>query len=135
MPLALAIGAFAALQFTETPFPVVVLVAGIAGVAIAKFKPDALSSGHDDHAAPKAETPGASQTSGALKRIILITAIFAVALIGPSLLAISVLGAEPFSDVIKLFTTAAFVTFGGAYAVLPFVADAAVKHIRMVDWC
>jgi len=127
VPLALAIGAFAALQFTETPFPVVVLVAGIAGVAIAKFKPDALSSGHDDHAAPKAETPGASQTSGALKRIILITAIFAVALIGPSLLAISVLGAEPFSDVIKLFTTAAFVTFGGAYAVLPFVADAAVN--------
>ena len=127
VPLALAIGAFAALQFTETPFPVVVLVAGIAGVAIAKFKPDALSSGHDDHAAPKAETPGASQTSGALKRTILITAIFAVALIGPSLLAISVLGAEPFSDVIKLFTTAAFVTFGGAYAVLPFVADAAVN--------
>jgi len=127
VPLLLAIGAFAALQFTDISFPVVVLAAGISGVVVAKFKPDALSGGHDDHAAPEPTNDSASSTTGAFKRIALITVVFAAALIGPSLLAISILGSEPFADVVKLFTTAAFVTFGGAYAVLPFVADAAVN--------
>ena len=38
------------------------------------------------------------------------------------------LGRDPFQDVAELFTTAAFVTFGGAYAVLPFVAENAVEQ-------
>ncbi len=37
------------------------------------------------------------------------------------------LGADPFRDVAELFLTAAFVTFGGAYALLPFVAENAVE--------
>ena len=37
------------------------------------------------------------------------------------------MGSNPFDDVATLFTTAALVTFGGAYAVLPFAADQAVK--------
>ena len=37
------------------------------------------------------------------------------------------MGTQPFADVAALFTKAAFVTFGGAYAVLPYVADAAVN--------
>jgi chromate transporter len=36
-------------------------------------------------------------------------------------------GPSPFKDVATLFTKAAFVTFGGAYAVLPYIADAAVN--------
>ena len=40
---------------------------------------------------------------------------------------LAVYGTEPFLDVIQLFTTAAFVTFGGAYAVLPYIADAGVN--------
>ena len=35
-------------------------------------------------------------------------------------------GPAPFDEVAELFTTAALVTFGGAYAVLPFVAGEAV---------
>ena len=37
------------------------------------------------------------------------------------------MGTQPFLDIAELFTKAAFVTFGGAYAVLPYVADAAVN--------
>ena len=37
-------------------------------------------------------------------------------------------GTRPFADVAIFFTQAAFVTFGGAYAVLPFVAQGAVAH-------
>ena len=40
--------------------------------------------------------------------------------------AIVLIGGETFLDVASLFTTAAFVTFGGAYAVLPYIADAGV---------
>ncbi|MEP4913180.1 MAG: chromate transporter, partial [Alphaproteobacteria bacterium] len=36
-------------------------------------------------------------------------------------------GPAPFLAVAKLFTTAALVTFGGAYAVLPYITDAAVN--------
>ena len=36
-------------------------------------------------------------------------------------------GTVPFADIATLFTKAAFVTFGGAYAVLPYVAEEAVR--------
>jgi len=42
-------------------------------------------------------------------------------------------GRDPYQDVAELFTTAAFVTFGGAYAVLPFVAESAVGHYHWLD--
>lgn len=125
VPVILAAAAFSALQFTDTPFPVVVLAAGVAGIVIARFMPHALTMGHGDHTAP--ETQNTHVARGSLKRFIRITVVFLIALIGPSALVIAAFGAEPFLDVLKLFTTAAFVTFGGAYAVLPFVADAGVN--------
>jgi chromate transporter len=47
---------------------------------------------------------------------------------GPVGLILAVAGTKPFADVAIFFTQAAFVTFGGAYAVLPFVAQGAVAH-------
>lgn len=126
VPILLAAGAFAALQFAHLPFPLVVLSAGVIGVVIARVMPDALSSGHDDHGAPPAYSSEAAP-GGGMKRFALISVIFAIALILPAAIAVTVFGAEPMKDVVQLFTTAAFVTFGGAYAVLPFVADAAVN--------
>lgn len=125
VPIALALAAFAALQFTETPFPVVVLAAGIIGIVVARILPDALTSGHGEH--PVAGASDAHTGKGALKRFTIVTLVFLIALAGPAALMIAVFGSEPYADVIKLFTTAAFVTFGGAYAVLPFVADAGVN--------
>jgi chromate transporter len=43
-------------------------------------------------------------------------------------LAVARFGPRPFGDVASFFTQAAFITFGGAYAVLPFVAQAAVNQ-------
>ncbi|MBO6948588.1 MAG: chromate efflux transporter [Rhodospirillales bacterium] len=125
VPIALALAAFVALQFTGTPFPVVVFAAGVIGIVVARVLPDALTSGHGEH--PVAGTSDAHTGSGALKRFLIVTLVFLIALLGPSALVVAVFGTEPFADVIKLFTTAAFVTFGGAYAVLPFVADAGVN--------
>ena len=43
------------------------------------------------------------------------------------------LGAAPFDDIASLFTSAAFVSFGGAYALLPYVADRAVETYGWLD--
>lgn len=125
VPVALALAAFVLLQFAGTPFPVVVLAAGAAGIVIARFMPHALTAGHGEH--PTAESTPAHAGAGALKRFARVTAVFLIALAIPTGTIVAVFGTEPFADVIKLFTTAAFVTFGGAYAVLPFVADAGVN--------
>lgn len=106
---ALAVAAFVALAVFDVPFPVVVALAALAGLA--------LPSGDS---APVAPGPPvwrhAAWTLGAV-----------VALIGAVCLANrAVFGAVPYDGVAALFTTAALVTFGGAYAVLPFVADQAV---------
>ena len=53
--------------------------------------------------------------------------IFCTLWIVPVAAVIVLVGPNPFKDVAVLFTKAAFVTFGGAYAVLPYIADAAVN--------
>jgi chromate transporter len=127
VPLTLAVAAFAALQFAGAPFPLVVLAAGLAGIVIARILPNALSFGHGAHGPEEPAHPSTGMGASGLRRFALVTVVFLVALIVPPALIIAVAGTEPFADVVKLFTTAAFVTFGGAYAVLPFVADAGVN--------
>lgn len=124
---ALAIAAFLALQFAGLPFPVVVLAAGIIGIVLAKVMPGALSMGHGEHEAPPAGASDGTAAPSALRRFAVTTLIFAALLVIPCAALIAALGTQPFVDVVKLFTTAAFVTFGGAYAVLPYVADAGVN--------
>ena len=122
----LAFAAFAALQFAHLPFPLVIFAAGIAGIVIAKILPHALSFGHGDHAVDSSPSEASSEPS-AIKRFTAITAVFLIALAVPSAITVAIFGTEPFIDVLKLFISAAFVTFGGAYAVLPYVADAGVN--------
>ena len=109
---ALAVAAFAALYFLGVPFPLVVAAAALAGLA--------LPGGNTDTAPVEA---GPNILGHALKVIW----IGAALLIAVFFLVSSAMGGDPFDDVAQLFTTAALVTFGGAYAVLPFVADQAVE--------
>lgn len=108
---ALAVAAFVALYFVGVPFPLVVVLAAITGL----FLPGSvLESAPVD--------PGPNIWAHALRTIgitslLLIVLFFTVR---------TLTGGDPFDDVAALFTTAALVTFGGAYAVLPFVADQAV---------
>ncbi len=107
---ALAVAAFAALYLFSVPFPLVVAAAAVAGLLLP--------------GGPSAAAPGAGpRVMGHALRTIGLTAILIGAVyLGNRALA----GAAPFDGVATLFTTAALVTFGGAYAVLPFVADQAV---------
>jgi chromate transporter len=119
--LALAVAAFLGLFLLEIPFPLIVLGAGAVGLAAAKAGIGGFAPGVAD------DGPGTAPPPGGLARIARLVAAFAVLWAAPVVGVVWLLGPEPFADVARLFTTAAFVTFGGAYAVLPYVAEAAVE--------
>ncbi|MDA0997518.1 MAG: chromate efflux transporter [Proteobacteria bacterium] len=126
VPPVLAAMAFVALQFFSVPFPIVIFAAGVFGIVLARMIPGCLAGGGHGHDAPAG--PGSERGADAeLGRFVLLTIGFAVIWAAPVVLCIHLLGRNPFADVAELFTSAAFVTFGGAYAVLPYVANAAVN--------
>ncbi len=143
VPWALAATSFIAIAFLKLPFPVVVLSALLIGVLLARIAPDALAgkAGKAGHAstATKAHSPTMIDDD---------TPIPAHALFKPSRLAMvlvagAVLWLLPFAALLAsngwngtltqigwFFTKAALLTFGGAYAVLPYVNQAAVEHYQ-----
>lgn len=60
-------------------------------------------------------------------RVTSLCIVFCTLWIVPVVAIVAAFGPTPFKDVAFLFTKAAFITFGGAYAVLPYIADAAVN--------
>jgi chromate transporter len=113
----LALAAFIGLWFLNLPFPLIVALSAIAGIAI----------GGDEPGQPADVGPG-------FWRHFAFVTVAAAALIAAAFVTVSLtLGRDPYQDVAELFTTAAFVTFGGAYAVLPFVAKNAVEQYHWLD--
>lgn len=106
----LAAAAFIAIWWIGAPFPVVVAGAAIAGYLL----PGVPSSG---------TPPRGNPVAGHAARTIAVAAALIVAVYAGLRLAG---GQGVLDEVAVLFTTAALVTFGGAYAVLPFVAGQAV---------
>lgn len=132
-----AAAAFIAIYFLELPFPLIVISAGLAGLVGGKWWRDKflVAGGHaggrnlagtgsaviGDHAEIRAEPR--PKVSGAL-RVVVVGAVLWVlplAALGLWLGAEHVLVREG-----VFFSKAAVVTFGGAYAVLPYVAQQAV---------
>jgi len=111
---ALALAAFVLLFFLAAPFPLVVLGAGLIGWWMSRVAP----------AVPVTQTErvGWQQTlSSALPWLAawLIPVGALVFFLGPD---------NVFSQIATFFSTAAMVTFGGAYAVLAYVGQQAVEH-------
>jgi chromate transporter len=133
VPWLLAAAAFAALFVFAVPFPVVVLAAAAVGYALphlfaagghgsAKDGPPALLD-----ALLAAEPERIARLSGAAKRAGLI----AVALwVWPVAL---LMEGGVFGDIAWFFSKMAMVTFGGAYAVLAYVAQEAVEQYRWLS--
>ena len=121
---AMAVGAFVALGFLKAPFPLVVGAALVIGLVADRLgRPIAA---HDPAVSdPAAPSPSGWRIAG---RLALYTLVFVGLWAAPVGLIVATVGPHPFADVASFFTQAAFVTFGGAYAVLPFVAQSAVGH-------
>ena len=123
--ITIALAAFVAIKFGSVPFPIVILSSGILGFILAQsswgqFNVGNLNGSMDGH------SDASFSTSDILARWLIIT--FWALVIGavPCTFIVMTFGPEPFLDIIQLFTSAAFVTFGGAYAVLPYIAEASV---------
>jgi len=118
-PAALAMAALAfGLLIVGVPFPLIVALAGLLGFVVGRTSPSLLGKpanhGEDDSSV--------RLERGLRRRFVKALLIWLVPL---SLL---LLAGGLVADLAGFFTLAALVTFGGAYAVLPFVADAAVNH-------
>jgi chromate transporter len=128
----LAVLAFAAIFFFNIAFPYIVLMAGTIGFLGAKFYPNIFKmSGHDDDnqshygaALIDDDTPIPQHAQFKWTRILSFLAV------GLTLgfLVFAFLPNGVLSDMAQFFTKAALVTFGGAYAVLPYVYQGGVEQ-------
>jgi chromate transporter len=119
-PVALVLAGLAfALLIAGVPFPLIIALAGLFGFATGRRRPGLLGA-QSAHGGEDAEEPRSE--SGLRTRFVKTLLIWLVPL---SLL---LLAGGLVAELAGFFTLAALVTFGGAYAVLPFVADAAVNR-------
>ncbi|MFE9029061.1 chromate efflux transporter [Streptomyces iakyrus] len=130
--IAVAAASFAALALFSVPFPVVIAAAAVAGWLIGRYKPEALkpAGGHgaDGGAPPLIPDDALHHEQPSRRRTWRILAI------GMLLWAVPVVAVARLTGTGSVFTTqavffsgAALVTFGGAYAVLAYVAQQAVQ--------
>ena len=136
---AIAAGAFVAIFALELPFPLIVLVAGIVGAIGGRVAPDRFQAGGGHGAAAAGSgpaliddhTPPPPHARFTWRRFGLVLAVFvtlwALAL-GALVAAFGAQGVLPRMG--WFFTKAALLTFGGAYAVLPYVYQGAVEHYQ-----
>jgi chromate transporter len=137
--VALAAAAFLAIYVFGTPFPVIIIAAGLAGMAAHRWAPSALSGSGHGHGgtASAAEAPSvidAMFASGALEHTKPSTAramrtvfVWLPLWIAPVTLLWLALGTgSVWTQIAGFFSVMAAVTFGGAYAVLAYVGQEAV---------
>ena len=136
----IAAAAFLALFALDVPFPLVILGAALAGVVGGRLLPRVFAAGGGGHGAAAAgggppviddESPTPVHARFSAPRL----ALTAAAFLGLWALALAMLTAvfgwrsDP-AQMGWFFTQAALITFGGAYAVLPFVIEGAVENYR-----
>lgn len=140
---AIAAGAFVGLFALQWPFPLIVVAAGLVGVVGGRLAPERFSGGGGGHGAAAAahgpaviddDTPTPAHAQFSLARL------WRVLLVGLGLWA-AALGAlaalsgwqGTLTQMGWFFTKAALLTFGGAYAVLPYVYQGAVDHYQWLS--
>jgi chromate transporter len=132
--VALAGAAFVALFFLDLPFPLVVAGAAFAGFAVSRFSgEDPSASGsratHESGAVidDMLHAGGRDHTQPSLARALRVLATWLPLWLGPVLILLLWRGADDvYSRIAVFFSKMAVVTFGGAYAVLAYVAQQAV---------
>ena len=127
---ALALGAFVGLGLLKIDFPWIIGAALLIGLGADRMGWTIAPA----HAAPaEATATGPADWGRIARRTGALTLLFAALWAAPVGLALTLAGPRPFAEVAVFFTQAAFITFGGAYAVLPFVAQNAVAHFAWLS--
>jgi chromate transporter len=134
---ALAAAAFIAIFFLSVPFPLIVLGAAALGVILARLVPGAFAErrrGAEEPDGPPAvidamiEAGGAPHIRPDVRRLVIVTFGFGALWLLPVAALWAGLGStSAFTQIGVFFSKMAVVTFGGAYAVLAYVAQQAVE--------
>ena len=129
--VALAVASFVALTFFAVPFPVVVAAAAVIGYLLGRFVPDLTkpkATAKDDGPPPLISDDALHAERPSGRRAAAILAIGLTVWAVPVALAALLAGRDSiYVDQGLFFSGAAVVTFGGAYAVLAYVAQQAVN--------
>jgi len=127
--------AFIAIFFLKIPFPLIVLGAGVLGffgsyVLPAKFDVLKAKDARDFDAGyvQICEDPVVCHINPSARRNILLVAVFVLLWLTPIMMLYVLLPHRVFYSEALFFTKAAFLTFGGAYAVLAYIAQAGVEQ-------
>jgi chromate transporter len=132
--IALAAIAFVGIFFFAIPFPIIIIAAGLIGyLGVKSGRSEFAGSGHGNTTA--SEAPSAlgdavpDHARANLVRTLRVSVLWAFLWLAPVAAVLIGLGAaNTFSQIALFFTKMALVTFGGAYAVLAYVAQQAVEH-------
>jgi chromate transporter len=132
--VAIAVAAFAALAILSAPFPLVIAGAALAGLAGRRFAPRGSHRPMVPGTAPTLaiiddDTPAPPHAAASARRFATTVAVGLVLWVAPFATLVAVFGpGNDFAAMARFFTEAALVTFGGAYAVLPYVVESAVDQ-------
>jgi len=138
---AIAITSFVAQWVFNLPFPAIVLAAALCGVVLSRVQPNVFSAsqGHGSSRAAFGpaliddDTPRAAHTHFSVQQLAQVLLTGAVLALLPMVVLIGVWGWEhTLAQMAWFFTKAALLTFGGAYAVLPYVYQGAVEQFGWV---
>jgi chromate transporter len=126
-----SVAAFVALFFLSVPFPLVVVAAGLGGLLLSRAVPEAFDSGgrgsSEEEVSAVDRVPSEVQPS-ILRNLRLLGTFLMLWAVPVGAVWIWRGGEDVLVREALFFTGAAFVTFGGAYAVLSYLADVAVNH-------
>jgi chromate transporter len=138
--IGLAAAAFIAIFFFSVPFPVIIIAAGLIGYIGAKTgRPEfaAVEHGGGKNAAAIDSMLGEElpdHVRPSVPRALRVSAVWLLLWLVPVCALLIAFGqANVFSQIAVFFSKMAMVTFGGAYAVLAYVAQQAVEHYHWVD--
>jgi chromate transporter len=139
---AIAGAAFVSIFAFRVPFPAIVVAAGVLGFLGGRFRPAAFATGGGHGAAHKRygaaviddHTPTPAHARFSSARLVRI-AVVGLLLWSSAILALVLMYGwqGTLTQMGWFFTKAALLTFGGAYAVLPYVYQGAVEHYEWIS--
>jgi len=133
--VSIAVISFVAIYFLKIPFPVIVLGAGLIGLVGSHFLPakfDVIKGGtamdFDAGYVQICEEPVECHINPSTRQNILVIVVFVLLWFVPVIILCTFVYNPVFYTEALFFTKAAFLTFGGAYAVLAYIAQAGVEQ-------
>ncbi|NJP07323.1 MAG: chromate efflux transporter [Chloroflexaceae bacterium] len=129
-----AIGAFIALRFFQMPFPLLLLIAALGGLVLHHWWPNVFGASRSRAPSDAGSNSSSRMTMPSMRSNLTLIGVFCLLWLIP----VGALWLWRGSDDVLVhqalfFTYAAFITFGGAYAVLSYISDVAVNYFEWLS--